>query len=248
MAVHLSCWFIIQNVLIPSGFRKWHCLSYFIHPLLLGFCQIYLWVRFLALVVSIILFYLLKGIWYILRLVFKYLKAILVCLVFLFRSRSDQVELVEEIWYDVQEDPDQPVVQNMWLLEFFRVQSDRELVKELEVHVDFIVENEDLCEHTMEEVVTAESSLPLQNKELQEKLEVTASCGEEEEEDQEQIQEPKQGQVEEDCRNENKEEKKVDEVYSKYAERMRYFDLLNQERAFGMSGILQNLLHTLFFI
>lgn len=97
--------------------------------------------------------------------------------------------------------------------------------------------------------------MPLQNRELREQLEVTASCEEQEEEeaeevDQEQEEEQEQEQVEEgDCHNENKEVKKVDEVYGKYAERMRYFDQLNQDRAFGISGYLtKSLVHPVFYL
>ncbi|KAK9082101.1 hypothetical protein Syun_031582 [Stephania yunnanensis] len=35
-----TCWFIIEYVLIPDGFMKWICLSFFIYPFLLFFCQI----------------------------------------------------------------------------------------------------------------------------------------------------------------------------------------------------------------
>ncbi|KAL4653784.1 hypothetical protein ACB092_01G330900 [Castanea dentata] len=47
MAFLISCWFIIESVIIPDGFRKWLCLSYFINPFVLFICQIFLWLKLL---------------------------------------------------------------------------------------------------------------------------------------------------------------------------------------------------------
>lgn len=42
-----TCWFIIETVIIPDGFQKWFYLSFYIHPLILFFCQIFLWLKLL---------------------------------------------------------------------------------------------------------------------------------------------------------------------------------------------------------
>ena len=47
MAFLISCWFIIESVIIPDGFRKWFCLSFFINPFVLFICQIFLWLKLL---------------------------------------------------------------------------------------------------------------------------------------------------------------------------------------------------------
>lgn len=47
MALLTSCWFIIASIIIPDGFLKWFYLSFYIHPLFLFFCQVFLWLRLL---------------------------------------------------------------------------------------------------------------------------------------------------------------------------------------------------------
>ena len=56
MAVLTSCWFIVDSIIIPDGFRKWFRLSFFIHPLLLVFCQVFLWLRLLKKWLSLLVF------------------------------------------------------------------------------------------------------------------------------------------------------------------------------------------------
>ncbi|KAL8266313.1 hypothetical protein R6Q59_003657 [Mikania micrantha] len=45
MAVLAHCWFIIEYCLIPDGFRRWFFLSFYINPFFLIFCQIFLWIK-----------------------------------------------------------------------------------------------------------------------------------------------------------------------------------------------------------
>lgn len=45
MARLIHCWFIIESIVIPDGFLKWFYLSFYIRPLLLLFCQIFLWLK-----------------------------------------------------------------------------------------------------------------------------------------------------------------------------------------------------------
>lgn len=44
MAILSTTWLIVEAILIPHGFQKWYSLSFFIHPLLLVFSQIFIWV------------------------------------------------------------------------------------------------------------------------------------------------------------------------------------------------------------
>ncbi|KAL5582277.1 hypothetical protein UlMin_014719 [Ulmus minor] len=48
MALLMSCWFLIETILIPDGFQKWFYLSFYIHPFFLCFCQIFLWLKLLT--------------------------------------------------------------------------------------------------------------------------------------------------------------------------------------------------------
>ncbi|CAI9109712.1 OLC1v1009586C1 [Oldenlandia corymbosa var. corymbosa] len=44
----VSCWFIIESFIIPEGhLKKWFYLSFYIHPIFLCFCQIFLWIKVL---------------------------------------------------------------------------------------------------------------------------------------------------------------------------------------------------------
>lgn len=56
MAVLAHCWFIIECYLIPDGFTKWFFLSFYINPLFLFFCQIFLWVKTLKRWIFLIIF------------------------------------------------------------------------------------------------------------------------------------------------------------------------------------------------
>ncbi|KAL9666270.1 hypothetical protein QQ045_000596 [Rhodiola kirilowii] len=40
-----SCWFIIEKVIVPEGYVKWFCLSYFIYPAILVFVQMFVFLE-----------------------------------------------------------------------------------------------------------------------------------------------------------------------------------------------------------
>ncbi|XP_055805179.1 uncharacterized protein LOC129873997 [Solanum dulcamara] len=42
-----TCWLLIELYVIPHGYLKWYFLSFYIHPFLLPFCQLYLWIKVL---------------------------------------------------------------------------------------------------------------------------------------------------------------------------------------------------------
>ncbi|CAI0388470.1 unnamed protein product [Linum tenue] len=47
MAILARCWLIVESRVIPNGFLKWFFLSFYIHPVFLVFCQILLWLKIL---------------------------------------------------------------------------------------------------------------------------------------------------------------------------------------------------------
>ncbi|CAL1357752.1 unnamed protein product [Linum trigynum] len=47
MAILAVCWLIVESRVIPDGFLKWFFLSFYIHPVFLVFCQIFLWLKLL---------------------------------------------------------------------------------------------------------------------------------------------------------------------------------------------------------
>lgn len=97
MGLLSSCWFIIEVVLIPSGNRKWVCLSFFIHPLFLLFCQISLWVKQLKRWVSNALFLLLRLIFFVGSCLFAIVRSFFCRLLSFSRSINDEVIEVEKV-------------------------------------------------------------------------------------------------------------------------------------------------------
>ncbi|KAF9663738.1 hypothetical protein SADUNF_Sadunf17G0083300 [Salix dunnii] len=47
MALLASCWLILESFVIPDGYLKWIYLSFYIHPVFLFGCQIFLWLKLL---------------------------------------------------------------------------------------------------------------------------------------------------------------------------------------------------------
>ncbi|KAJ9147617.1 hypothetical protein P3X46_029754 [Hevea brasiliensis] len=60
MAVLASCWLIIESIVIPDGFVKWFYLSFYIHPIFLFVCHIFLWLKLILKCLSVVFFYPLK--------------------------------------------------------------------------------------------------------------------------------------------------------------------------------------------
>ncbi|KAH6755757.1 hypothetical protein C2S53_010019 [Perilla frutescens var. hirtella] len=59
MARLASCWLLVESFVIPHGFLKWFYLSFYVHPIFLVFCQLFLWLNELIKLL-IYLFYPLK--------------------------------------------------------------------------------------------------------------------------------------------------------------------------------------------
>uniref|UniRef100_A0A1D1XUX9 Coagulation factor VIII n=1 Tax=Anthurium amnicola TaxID=1678845 RepID=A0A1D1XUX9_9ARAE len=71
MGLLISCWFIIETILIPGGFAKWQLLSFFVHPTLLVVCQLFLLAKVLVRLVLIIVVHPLKVLFHAILVVFR---------------------------------------------------------------------------------------------------------------------------------------------------------------------------------
>lgn len=100
MALLASCWLIVESFIIPDGFLKWFYLSFYIHPLFLVFCQIFLWLKILKKWL-LFLFFPFRIAYRLNLFVFKFLKRVAI---FLFSFTGPTTV---EAFYDVLE-PDIP--------------------------------------------------------------------------------------------------------------------------------------------
>ncbi|KAF2299452.1 hypothetical protein GH714_031987 [Hevea brasiliensis] len=74
MAVLAYCWMIIESIVIPDGFLKWFYLSFYIHPIFLFACQIFLWLKLILKCLTVVFYYPLKITFYVCLYVVKVLK------------------------------------------------------------------------------------------------------------------------------------------------------------------------------
>ncbi|XP_062106645.1 uncharacterized protein LOC133817987 [Humulus lupulus] len=103
MAYLTSCWFIIEKVIIPDGLiKKWFCLSFFIHPLILFLCQIFLWLKLLIESLLVVLLFPCRVISAICLCIFGAFRKCIVCLLSLTRFNSVEVEDEVEEYYETQ--------------------------------------------------------------------------------------------------------------------------------------------------
>ena len=102
MALLTSCWFIIQTILIPDGFQKWFCLSFFIHPLILFFCRIFLWLKLLKECLLVVLVFPLRKFFSFCLYIFGLFRKCIVCFFSLTRLNTAEVQEEVEQYYDTQ--------------------------------------------------------------------------------------------------------------------------------------------------
>ncbi|WKA04632.1 hypothetical protein VitviT2T_022647 [Vitis vinifera] len=88
MTLLTSCWFIVESVIIRDGFQKWISLSFFIHPILLFFCRIFVWLILLQKWLFLLVFPPLRFIFFVGLRIFRSLRH----LVFSFLSFSGLVD------------------------------------------------------------------------------------------------------------------------------------------------------------
>ncbi|KAF8390191.1 hypothetical protein HHK36_024713 [Tetracentron sinense] len=229
MAFLISCWFIIKNTLIPDGFQKWYSLSFFIHPFLLVFCQIFIWLKLLERWIVVVVSHSLRIVWFVRSWVFRLLNNLVVLLLSFVRSTNHETvpEIITrceipEVCY-----PNQSLV----LYSFLRVPSVQDELKILDQGNGFVEEEDNKVESVAHVDDTVEESYLNMDEETDVNF-----CSSYVSSNESPIMER---EVEDE-----REEEELDPFYMKYSERMRWFDLLNYERTCGISSF--NCLHHLF--
>ncbi|KAJ6683913.1 hypothetical protein OIU85_007594 [Salix viminalis] len=92
MALLASCWLILESFVIPDGFLKWIYLSFYIHPIFLFVCQIFLWLKLLQKWFLVAISYLSNGVLSV-YILFKHCAIY----IFSFNRSSNNIEDAEEI-------------------------------------------------------------------------------------------------------------------------------------------------------
>ncbi|KAF4376700.1 hypothetical protein F8388_025571 [Cannabis sativa] len=275
MAYLTSCWFIVETVIIPDGLiKKWFCLSFFIHPLILFFCQIFLWLKLLIQTLLCVLLFPFRAIYVICLCIFRvFKKCIIVCLFSLtrlFKSVEVDEDLVDhEYYYETQ--PSFDFYNHE--MDYFSTSMKCCKVKLIEFEEDHVFE--DTIDYADDDVIVnnsndnnnnGESLFYLCDVSTRNYKEKYLFLGSNTDENSSQIQGnhenmfyPSQenlicgGSNSQDRADsppssdfrvlqvERQDDNSSDGLFYKiYAERMRWFDVLNYERTCGMSAIMQN--------
>ncbi|XP_052188567.1 uncharacterized protein LOC127798949 [Diospyros lotus] len=230
MTLLTSCWFIIESVIIPNGFVKWFYLSFYVHPLLLFLCQIFLWLKQLTAWLLLIFSLPIRMVFFVASNIFRR---------FRMAHNIAAVAVVDEV------DVPEVAVQN----QIARCPYWKTVSEEYEGRTyDVVMEELEFDE----KAGSREEEGNLQNDE-----ETSSSAMEDEEmagssssssilnvEDVKES-DPHLPSL---CRSnslsiegglvDERKEEESDSFYQKYTERMRWFDLLNHDRTCGISAIL----------
>ncbi|XVF58281.1 hypothetical protein PTKIN_Ptkin07bG0052400 [Pterospermum kingtungense] len=96
MAILASCWLIIESVVIPDGYYlKWFYLSFYIHPLFVFACLIFLWLKLLKRCILAVSIYPFRIICLLGLYVYKFCKY---CVIYIFSCiRVTNLKVVEEV-------------------------------------------------------------------------------------------------------------------------------------------------------
>ncbi|XP_022751929.1 uncharacterized protein LOC111300561 [Durio zibethinus] len=96
MAFLASCWLIIESIVIPYGyFLKWFYLSFYIHPVFLFACQIFLWLKFLKSCVVSVFIYPFRIICFLGSYVYKFFRY---CMIYIFSFiKVTNLQVVEKV-------------------------------------------------------------------------------------------------------------------------------------------------------
>ncbi|XP_058092100.1 uncharacterized protein LOC131237985 [Magnolia sinica] len=248
MALLLSCWLAIEIILIPHGFEKWYRLSFFIHPVLLVLCQIFLWAQFLASGILILIIHPLKRIWYAFLWVFRLLRNRVMSMNF--QCGPDDYGVTQGSGTYEAFGVNGPI-QSIVLYHSYRdaqiidgskgvlgdnrdlseEEEDNEEESDVQVYGDSEADESSSLNCSSESVslmCSSESSIAERvGENTSEEEDVTASlmCSSE--------LSIAEGVVENRC---EEEDVQIDEFYNKYTERMKWFDLLNYERTCGINA------------
>lgn len=96
MALLISCWFIIESIIIPHGFLKWFYLSFYIHPFFLVFCQLFLWLQLLIRWILFATFYPFRIVCFLALFVFRFFRNRIIKIFLSFNRVANDVQVVTE--------------------------------------------------------------------------------------------------------------------------------------------------------
>ncbi|CAK9142504.1 unnamed protein product [Ilex paraguariensis] len=256
MALLASCWMIIESFLIPDGFVKWFYLSFYILPLFLFLCQIYLWLktlqRWLLLIVSLD-FIPFRIISFVGSCIFRFLRSWII-FIKSFITKIASTEVLDEV---VEYEEPQMISQDQILafrhvVEVYELQT-RGFEKGIDykvgsvLHVDQAMEETEVhsCDDqsSMEYISSGLSSgTPTSDADMTRSSSSISGYISSTEEVEMNVYFPSvcssNSPVMEPESNDENNGEEMDDFYNKYTERMKWFDVLNHDRTCGISAIL----------
>ncbi|KAI3840466.1 hypothetical protein MKW92_020127 [Papaver armeniacum] len=241
-----SCWYITEKVLIRDGFEKWYCLSFYVNPFFLIFCQFFVWFKVAGIWLSFIISQPVTIVWIFSVWVLQNFKMYAIRFISFAKSNNSdvlqdalEIEVVE--YFDAfqqifDESSSKSIIKlqrgSTDLAKQVVVVHGNDLLKEiLDVPADTFVKDGKLVCENLDDIFSQESFSQTDdhvNMDLDiEDEPLPFSCSLESSFD----------HIEENKLEIVKQEEEIDPFYTKYLERMRWFDLLNQERTCGINSI-----------
>ncbi|MCL7029866.1 hypothetical protein MKW94_015347 [Papaver nudicaule] len=213
-----SCWYIVENVLIRDGFEKWYCLVFYINPFFLILSQIFLWFEIVGVWLSYLISQLLKYVWVFSVWVIRFLKVYTIRLISFAKSNNSdvlEIEVTEDYFDAHQQIFDEPnsiikFQRGTYVAKEVVVAHGNELLQEiLDVPAELVCQvlDDEFSPESFSHTDDVDMDLDIDYESL------ILSC------------------------HIVKQEEEIDPFYKKYLERMRWFDLLNQDRTCGINTI-----------
>lgn len=264
MALLSSCWLLIEAIIIPHGFRKWICLSFFIHPLILFACQLFLWLKLIKEWILYVASYPLKTIFIFGSYVFRTFRNWFVCFLNFFstatRIRNDEHTPEAEKFESLQicsynlcvgsHITSSVLLSNIVTLairhEVF--EEEKECPEDLVLHDEG--ENTDVPTLFIDDGMSGKQYLPYDSSssteyENENSTKCLPACSSNSQEEDTFVDDPLQSAcnsalqvVEREVVAAQDYKEDSDAFHKKYSERMRWFDILNYDRTCGTSGSL----------
>ncbi|XP_076946416.1 uncharacterized protein LOC143617897 [Bidens hawaiensis] len=257
MAVLAHCWFIIEYFLIPDGFMKWFFLSFYINPFFLFFCQIFLWIKTLKRWIFCIIFLLNQHLFArvvgVLRHIFIRPDA---------SSRLSDTKTVSlnledtDMWYDVTESFSDSNATSGILFLRYESSFENPKVTVYDVYYELVDQetisiysssdlDDEIASFSYSVASSPDSSYLFPSRRDEDVISSTRSSTCDLLEDNQEAANNDGTEYElKEFLNPllavKPEEEEKDSFYQVYAERMKWFDLLNQERTCGLNEFLRN--------
>ncbi|KAI3908497.1 hypothetical protein MKX01_009299 [Papaver californicum] len=214
-----SCWYITEKVLIRDGFEKWYCLSFYINPCFLILCQFFLWFEVVVIWLLFIISQPLSIVWIFSVWVLQNFKTYAILFIS-FATKSNNSDVSQDVL-------------EIEVTEYFDAfqqifdESSKSMIKfqrgtYLVAKQVVVVHGDELLQEILDVPADTFEYLPL-------------LCS----------LESSYYHIEENKFENVKQEEEIDPFYMKYLERMRWFDLLNQERTCGINSIFNKQLGSL---